>query len=64
MKKRMPTLACPCGYKASDASHYNVEAKMWHHAIRTHGKDMKHMSAKSIAKWLRGADRKMGLKGR
>ena len=61
MKQRIPTLACPCGYKTSDRSHYKVEARMWHHAIHKHGKDMKRMSAAAIAKWLRSADRKMGV---
>jgi len=61
-KAKMPILACPCGYKASDPSHYKVEARMWHHAIHKHARDMRKMSANAMAKWLRGADRKMGVR--
>ncbi|MDP3727654.1 MAG: hypothetical protein Q8R35_03380 [bacterium] len=61
-KQKIPTLACPCGYKTSDPSHYKVEARMWHHAIHKHPRDMRKMSAAAMAKWLRSADRKMGVR--
>jgi len=38
-----------------------AEGSMWHHAMKDHMDDIKKMSAKDIAGWLRNADKEMGV---
>jgi len=57
----MAKLTCMCGYVSEDADHYMAEGSMWHHAMKDHMDDIKKMSAKDIAGWLRNADKEMGV---
>jgi predicted small metal-binding protein len=55
----MPSLTCDCGYEATGDDRHQVEAEMWHHALRDHEDQLKGMSVDQIADWLRDKDRKL-----
>ncbi len=56
----MATLTCDCGFSVKEDNRYEVEAKMWHHAIHDHGDMLKSMSVDQLTQWLTGADKQLG----
>ncbi|WP_261305508.1 SRPBCC family protein [Paenibacillus andongensis] len=56
----MTTLSCDCGFKVEEENRYEVEAKMWHHAIHDHADMLKSMSVEQLAQWLMGKDKQLG----
>ena len=59
-KTTMATLTCDCGFSVKEDNRYEVEAKMWHHAIHDHGDMLKSMSVDQLTQWLTGADKQLG----
>jgi len=56
----MATLTCDCGFSVKEDNRYEVEAKMWHHAIHDHADMLKSMSIDQLTQWLTGADKQLG----
>ena len=56
----MSTLACNCGFTVEGEHRYEVEARMWHHAIQDHADMLKSMTVEQITEWLIGKDKQLG----
>ncbi len=48
------------GSKSEEENRYEVEAKMWHHAIHDHADMLKSMSVDQLTQWLTGEDKQLG----
>ncbi|MDF2962157.1 MAG: hypothetical protein K0S39_3892 [Paenibacillus sp.] len=56
----MTALFCNCGFSVEEENRYEVEAKMWHHAIHDHADMLKSMSVEQLTQWLTGKDKQLG----
>ena len=51
-------ITCDCGEEVKGTDQRQVEAEMWHHAIRDHSAMVKEMSVDQITGLMKGWDQK------
>lgn len=56
----MTSLSCNCGFTVEEDNRYEVEAKMWHHAIHDHADMLASMSVEQLTQWLKGKAEQIG----